>query len=462
MQNPEVWINEHEAQLIDDICSLVRIPSVSLPGGGPAAPYGPPCLDALEASLTVGERMGFIPFNHENYCGSLLWRGECAREIGVFGHTDVVPAGGGWTYPPFEPVVQDGTIIGRGASDNKGSFLAALYALYYLKDQGYQPKNSFRFFLGCSEEEGMDDLEYYLKHHEEPVFSIVPDAPFPVCHGEKGILRLDAEQRVESGVLLAFSAGVASNVVPSEASALLRMSSGDADAIAALGASVEELPGGQYSITVSGKAAHAAFPEGSDSAEVKLARILVSSGVLDPAADKLMRSICALFADYYGGGIGVPLEDSVSGKLTHIGGLASLQDGVFRQSIDVRYNVRADAERMITAIQEALGRSGFEVANLSNSAPLYVDPEDPVVQRLMEICRNHLQPDCVPYIMGGGTYARLLRRAVAFGPDMRWNASRFGPDRGGAHQPDEYVEIADLKKAFLIYVDALQALDKLI
>lgn len=55
--------------------------------------------------------------------------------------------------------------------------------------------------------------------------------------------------------------------------------------------------------------------------------------------------------------------------------------------------------------------------------------------------------------------ARKLKNAVGFGPGMPHAVKRFGTARGGAHQPDEYVEIKDLKKAFVIYVDALKALD---
>jgi succinyl-diaminopimelate desuccinylase len=45
------------------------------------------------------------------------------------GHSDVVPAGDGWTGDPFQPRVGDGVVIGRGASDMKGGIAAALAAM---------------------------------------------------------------------------------------------------------------------------------------------------------------------------------------------------------------------------------------------------------------------------------------------------------------------------------------------
>ena len=64
--------------------------------------------------------------------------------------------------------------------------------------------------------------------------------------------------------------------------------------------------------------------------------------------------------------------------------------------------------------------------------------------------------------MGGGTYARKLKHAVGFGPGIPGKIKFFGEQRGSAHQADEYVEIAHLKQAFLIYIDALKELDTIL
>lgn len=461
------WIAEHESELVEDICTLVRIPSVSVTCDDPEAPFGRPCRECLDETLRLGERMGFEAINHENYCGSLLWHGETETEIGLFGHTDVVPAGSGWQYQPFEPTVQDGLIIGRGASDNKGSFMAALYALRYLKENGTTLRHTVRFFLGCNEEKGMEDVQYYTEHYAQPAFSLVPDVMFPVCNGEKGIMEIDLKRVVSGNVLQELESGIMSNAVPAHAEALLALNEVSAQALRESPAFVESgavlaQEGNLWRIIVEGIGAHAAFPEGSDSAEVKLARCLLAAEILDEPGKELMQFIVDCFSDYYGAGLNIAFSDEASGRLTHVGGMASYKDGAFVQNVNIRYNVTAQSDVILANIKDRIAAYGFEIAAMHGSGPCYTDAESPVVKRLVAICNEELGTNVSAYVMGGGTYSRRLKNAVGYGPGIPGKEKLFGTERGGAHQPDEYMEIAHLRRAFLVYVRAIPELDALI
>ena len=61
------------------------------------------------------------------------------RSLILQGHVDVVPAGPAemWSSPPFQPVVRNGRLYGRGANDMKSGVCAMVFALDALRTAGY-------------------------------------------------------------------------------------------------------------------------------------------------------------------------------------------------------------------------------------------------------------------------------------------------------------------------------------
>ncbi len=83
----------------------------------------------------------------------------------VYGHYDVVPAEmeDGWDTPPFEPVVKDGKIYARGATDDKGQLFIHVKALEsYLKTNGSAPVN-IKFLMEGEEEISSPNLTPFIK-----------------------------------------------------------------------------------------------------------------------------------------------------------------------------------------------------------------------------------------------------------------------------------------------------------
>ena len=96
--------------------------------------------------------------------------------------------------------------------------IAFLYAMRYLKEKGFVPVVTFQQILGCREELDMEDVTSYLKENPAPDLSFVTDCAFPVCHGEKGICRVELiSERLDGNMILA--GGSASNSIPAYASA---------------------------------------------------------------------------------------------------------------------------------------------------------------------------------------------------------------------------------------------------
>ena len=69
------------------------------------------------------------------------------------GHTDTVPAGEGWTRPPFGAVVADGRVYGRGAADMKAGIAAAVIAMAALRRSGLELSRPVALAAVIDEEE---------------------------------------------------------------------------------------------------------------------------------------------------------------------------------------------------------------------------------------------------------------------------------------------------------------------
>jgi succinyl-diaminopimelate desuccinylase len=75
-------------------------------------------------------------------------RGSGQPHFGFAGHLDVVPPGEGWASDPFDPVIEDGVLTGRGANDMK-SAIAAFVAAVAAVPQG---RGTLSFFITGDEE----------------------------------------------------------------------------------------------------------------------------------------------------------------------------------------------------------------------------------------------------------------------------------------------------------------------
>ena len=111
--------------------------------------------------MELAKEAGFSVTNYDNYVMAADL-GPQPAELDILAHLDVVPVSDSWTVTqPFEPLVKDGKIYGRGTADDKGPAVAALYAMKAIKELGIPLKKGVRLILGTDEECGSSDLEYY-------------------------------------------------------------------------------------------------------------------------------------------------------------------------------------------------------------------------------------------------------------------------------------------------------------
>ena len=466
------WIAAHKEEIITELQGFARIRSVSRADlAEPNAPFGPECRTMLDYALKRTEELGFTPVDHKGYCGEAQM-GDENNAIGIIAHLDVVPEGDKWVYPPYGATrVEDDFLVGRGVGDNKGPAVMALYIMKMFKEMNYPLQHGVRLIFGCSEETGMEDMDYFSANCVMPKLTLVPDAAYPVNYAQKGSLSGCVSIPMGDDIVK-FWGGEADNMVPPHCRAILKQ---DVEAVeaafAAIGASDEDFiitavdEGTQ--IQAVGKASHAASPENGRSAIYMLAGALKQSGLVFGDSLKAMISIEEMCSDYYGGKAGIAMEDEVTGKTTMVMGVAgTTADRRIFLHIDCRLSIATDQPKCIADYTAYSNSLGFTVDEISTTKPFYMPKDDPRVVALMSLYAEITgDTESQAYTMGGGTYSRCLENAITFGPGLpraeKKRPQSIPEDHGGAHAPDEFTYIPNLLESMAIYATAIAELDRL-
>ena len=162
--------DDHNAEHLNELKELVRIPSISFPGFDPAPLKR--CAGAVAALLTksglADVRIIETGAGYPAVFGQ--WIGAPGKPtILLYAHYDVQPIGREelWTTPPFDPSEREGRLYGRGVSDDKaGVVMHAASVRSYLASVGSLPVN-VKILIEGEEEVGSTNLDTLLKKHRE-------------------------------------------------------------------------------------------------------------------------------------------------------------------------------------------------------------------------------------------------------------------------------------------------------
>jgi len=124
------------------------------------------------------------------------WKGDGDKKLIIAGHTDTVPAGSDWEHDPFNALVENERIYGRGAADMKGGLASIIDSIETLKSSGWEPKGEL-IFLGYSNEETGDGEEIGMRHVAKKLKAnamlICDSTDFDIVTAEKGVLWVEVE-----------------------------------------------------------------------------------------------------------------------------------------------------------------------------------------------------------------------------------------------------------------------------
>ena len=451
----DTYLAAHREEIVQTLMGLIRIPSVKSEPE-PHAPFGENCAAALEAAHKLYEREGLETKKTDSY--ALAYYGSGTHTLGVFAHADVVPVNAvDWTIcAPFEPVVRDGFVYGRGSDDNKSGVVASLYAVKMLRELELPFDGKLMLYIGSNEESGMADMAEYVKNEPMPDISLVPDGGYPFSYGEKSILRLYLTSKTAFREILDVTGGKAANMVLDQVEAqivdkprlwdeLIRITADD-DRITA------DRAGDRITVTATGVAAHAAHPADGVNALDILAEVLGKCQSLCENDRAVFGRISALLADCNGASLGVPLTDPAFGALTAANGVVRTESGKLSLSFDVRFGNSSTCQDVLAAIKQHTS-DHWEVQNVRATDGFLLDVNGETPMKILDVYRTVSgQTDAAPFLMGGGTYARHLKNAYSVGT-VAWYKCKnpvLPKGHGGAHQSDEFLCIDAFLEAIKI------------
>ena len=448
-----------QQELLDELTALLKIESVLDESiTSKEHPFGPGPREALDFMLRLGEEQGLKVKNIDNMAGHIEM-GEGDEALGILCHVDVVPAGdlSTWTYPPFEGRIVDGKLYARGSIDDKGPTMAAWMAMKLVKDAGIKLNKRVRMIIGTDEESGFRCVTRYFEKEEMPEIGFAPDADFPLINAEKGIANLVFSQNDKPTTdekLISFKAGKRINMVPDLAEAVMTNIDGTfvenfQSYLAKNGVEGSFTnEGNNIIITVKGKSAHAMEPEKGVNAAVLLAQFLKQQQIGGAGQTFAEFMDFAFGQNPYGESMSLSYTDDMSGPTTLNAGLVSFGENGGEIRVSMRYSVTYPFEEKITAAQPIVAAERFSLDVADNDTPHYVPENDVLVATLLDVYRGATGDMRAPLSTGGGTYARVMKKGVAFG-------MLYPGELELAHQADEFVDIENLVKATAIYAEAI-------
>ena len=396
---------------------LVRIPTTNPPGDAYRE-----CAEAIGGRLAArGFAIEYVrghgaPGDSDRYPRlNVVARRDGSRPgqcVHFNGHIDVVEPGRGWTVEPFGAVLRDGRVYGRGTCDMKGGLAAAIIAVEALVDSGLPLPGALEISATVDEESGGYGGVAYLAERGWFAPSRVQHVIIPeplnvdrVCIGHRGVwwAELETKGRIAHGSM----PFLGDSAIRHMGAVLERFERDLWPRLAARRTVMPVVPPAARQSTLNVNSVHGGQPEGFD-------------GLPAPCvADSCRIVIDRRFL----------VEETLAAVKDE---MRALLEGLARERTGFRYELR----------------DLFEVL------PVMADRDAPVVRATLAAVREVLGRDA-EIVCSPGTYDQKhidrigkLKDCIAYGPGIL----------DLAHQPDEYVEVADMVASAKVMALAAHAL----
>lgn len=431
------YLDDHKEEMLQVLSDFVAIPSVSSDMEK--------VREALEFALDLGEKMGFRTETCLDSQVGVIEMGNGEETLGILSHVDVVPAGDreDWDSDPYQTVIKDGRIYGRGTVDDKGMIVASLYAMKaaaeYAAEHNMPIHKKVQLILGTQEEVEWTDMDAYVEHYPLPDYGFSPDGEYPICNVEKGTadftLTFDVAEEAEDAdavYVTAVDCGVAKNSVPGKAIATL--SNGE-------------------TITAMGKAVHSCQPERGVNALFVLCDMLKEKGVAKNKLMTLIDVVTEAFTDVYGRGIDMYDESEYyQGEFVHRNAfsptLFHAKDGKAEVNINNRFAYGTKEQDLYDGMAKFAEANGGSVTEWTAMPAVFVSAESPFLKILAEAYEDVSGLKNEFTLAYGGSYAKAMPNVVSWGP-------LFPGEEDTCHEVNEYIDIKSMMNSAKIFAQSV-------
>lgn len=421
------YIENNKDEMLKDLADFVAIPSVSSDKEK--------VKEALEFALKLGADMGFRVENCLNGQVGVIEIGQGEETLGILSHVDVVPAGDleEWETDPFEAVIKDGRVYGRGTIDDKGMIISSLYAMKAVSEYGIPLKKKVQLILGTQEEVEWTDMDAYVANYKLPDYGFSPDGEYPICNVEKGTadftIEFDIKDSDVGGVYVtSLECGIAMNTIPGKAVATL--STGE-------------------QVTAIGKSVHSCQPERGENALFILCDMLKERGVASNKLMNLIETITDTFRDINGTSIGLYSDSEYfEGEFVHRNVFSPTifraMETIATLNINNRFPYGTSEKEIYNGIEAFAKKHGGKISFYESMPAVFVSKERPFLKVLADSYEEVSSLKNEYTLAYGGSYAKAMPNIVSWGP-------LFPGEDDTSHEPNEYIDIKSMMDSAKIF-----------
>jgi succinyl-diaminopimelate desuccinylase len=435
------YLDSRQTEIIGNLCQFVKIESVS--------DNLEKVNEALEFALNLARSFGFEAKSYLNGQVGVVEIGDGSEVMGILSHVDVVGPGNmeKWKTKPFDPVVKDGKIYGRGTLDDKGPLIACLYAMKAVCELGVPLQKKVQLILGTQEEVEWADMKAYVRQFPLPDYGFTPDGEFPICNIEKGCidltilfpLDLSGESADDGRYLTFIEAGTATNVVPGTCNA-----------------EITEYKNGKVHterLKTLGKAVHSCQPEKGENAIFKMIKQINTMEIKENRLLALLTMINEKLGDMYGKGLGLYSESEYyNGEFMHRNvftpTILKIENNTAKLHVNIRTAYGSDENAIVNVFKKIAAGYGGEIVKAEILPAVYVSKNKPFLQAFAKSYEEISGRKNEFVLAYGGSYAKAMPNIVSWGPI-------FPGEDDTCHEENEYISIKSLMDNAKIFALAI-------